>query len=60
MRPIQLSWMATACSLSTGLGLETEGKEVLFSKLPVWDESKVKTFPMVRVRDLQNRTSAVL
>jgi len=43
--------MATARSLSTGLGLETEGKEVPFSELPEWDESKVKTLPMVRVRD---------
>jgi len=42
-------WMAPARSLSTGLGLETEGKELPLSELPEWDETKVKTFPMVRL-----------
>jgi hypothetical protein len=42
-------WMGPARSLSTGLGLETEGRELPLSELPEWDESKVKTFPMVRV-----------
>ena len=40
-------WMAPARSRSTGLGLEMEGKELPLNELPEWDESKVKTFPMV-------------
>lgn len=40
-------WMAPARSKSTGLGIETEGKELALSELPEWEESKIKTFPMV-------------
>lgn len=41
-------WMATAHAKSTGLGMETEGLETPFDELPPWDESKVKTHPIVR------------
>lgn len=40
-------WMAPARSRSTGLGLETEGKELALSELPEWEESKIKIFPML-------------
>lgn len=40
-------WMAPAASRSTGLGLETEGKELTMDELPEWTEDKVKIFPMV-------------
>jgi hypothetical protein len=40
-------WMKDAASNSVGLGLESEGKELPAEKLPEWDESKVKRYPMV-------------
>ncbi|KZS93511.1 Clavaminate synthase-like protein [Sistotremastrum niveocremeum HHB9708] len=40
-------WMAPAHALSTGLGIESEGLEVPLNELPAWEESKVKTFPML-------------
>jgi hypothetical protein len=55
-------WMATAQSNSTGtlstfcqpgshiklsgLGLESDGKEVALNELPPWEESKIKVFPV--------------
>lgn len=40
-------WMATAHAMPNGLGMETEGLEVPLSKLPPWEESKVKVYPIV-------------
>ncbi|KAI6133682.1 Clavaminate synthase-like protein [Pisolithus croceorrhizus] len=40
-------WMAPARAMPTGLGIETEGLELPLNELPPWEESKVKTFPMV-------------
>ena len=40
-------WMAPARALPTGLGIETDGLELPMSELPDWEESKVKTFPVV-------------
>ena len=40
-------WMAPARALPTGLGIESEGLELPLNELPEWDESKIKTFPMV-------------
>lgn len=40
--------MAPAHALSTGLGIVSEGLELPLNELPAWDESKIKTFPMVR------------
>ncbi|KAF8323761.1 Clavaminate synthase-like protein [Clavulina sp. PMI_390] len=40
-------WMAPARSNSLGLGIETEGKELALSELPEWEESKIKTFPIL-------------
>ncbi|KAF8131576.1 Clavaminate synthase-like protein [Boletus edulis] len=40
-------WMAPARAMPTGLGIETEGLELSMAELPDWEESKVKTFPMV-------------
>jgi hypothetical protein len=41
-------WMATARALPTGLGIESEGRETPLTDLPPWQESKIKTFPVVR------------
>jgi xanthine dioxygenase len=40
-------WMASAHSNSTGLGIESEGLELPYSDLPSWEESKVKTLPVL-------------
>ena len=41
-------WMAPAAAHSTGLAIESEGKELPLSELPPWSEEKVKVFPVVR------------
>ncbi|KAG8219337.1 hypothetical protein J3R82DRAFT_220 [Butyriboletus roseoflavus] len=40
-------WMAPSRALPTGLGIETEGLELPMGELPDWEESKIKTFPML-------------
>ncbi|KAF8552327.1 hypothetical protein OG21DRAFT_151502 [Imleria badia] len=40
-------WMAPARALPTGLGIENEGLETPTGELPAWEESKIKTFPML-------------
>lgn len=40
-------WMAPARAMPTGLGIENEGLELPMAELPDWEESKVKTFPVV-------------
>ncbi|KAL4067233.1 hypothetical protein V8B97DRAFT_937829 [Scleroderma yunnanense] len=40
-------WMAPARAIPTGLGIETEGLELPLEDLPQWEESKIKTLPMV-------------
>lgn len=40
-------WMSGARSLSTGLGLHTEGRELPQSELPPVDPAKIKIMPMV-------------
>ena len=40
-------WMAPARALPTGLGIESDGLELPAADLPEWDESKIKTFPVV-------------
>lgn len=40
-------WMSSAKALSTGLGLESEDLEIPLDQLPVWEEDKIKTFPML-------------
>ncbi|GAA5840722.1 hypothetical protein JCM5353_005744 [Sporobolomyces roseus] len=40
-------WMGPAASRSTGLGLESEGKEMPLLELPEWKEELVKTLPLV-------------
>lgn len=40
-------WMAPARAMPTGLGIETEGLELPLNDLPPWEESKIKTFPML-------------
>jgi len=59
-------WMAPARALSNGLGIVSEGLEVPTGELPDWEESKVKTFPLVsrctleRERSPTNTTFAVV
>ena len=45
--PHTFVWMAPARALPTGLGIENDGLESPIAELPDWEESKVKTFPMV-------------
>jgi len=40
-------WMAPAKALPTGLGIVSEGHELLLEELPDWEESKIKVFPML-------------
>ncbi|KAG8936207.1 hypothetical protein FRC02_003907 [Tulasnella sp. 418] len=40
-------WMAPSHALSTGLGIETEDLELPLEELPAWEESKIKTFPVL-------------
>lgn len=41
-------WMSPAAAHSTGLKIETEGKELPLDQLPPWSEDKVHVFPVVR------------
>ena len=41
-------WMAPARALSTGLGIISDGLEMPLDELPEWEESKIKTYPVVR------------
>jgi alpha-ketoglutarate-dependent taurine dioxygenase len=40
-------WMAPAHAMSTGLGIEVEGLELPLNELPEWEESKLKTLPVL-------------
>jgi hypothetical protein len=40
-------WMAPARALATGLGITSDGLEMPLNELPEWEESKVKTYPVV-------------
>jgi alpha-ketoglutarate-dependent taurine dioxygenase len=39
-------WMSAARSRSTGLGLESEGRELPLDELPPFEDSKIQTLPM--------------
>ncbi|KAI0297594.1 hypothetical protein B0F90DRAFT_1738410 [Multifurca ochricompacta] len=39
-------WMAPAAAHSTGLAIETEGKEHALDELPPWTEDRIKVFPV--------------
>lgn len=55
-------WMKDAASNSVGLGLESEGKELPADKLPEWENSKIKKYPMVStiIKPFLMRTSTHL
>ena len=40
-------WMSPAAAHSTGLAIESEGKELPLGELPPWTEDKVKVYPAV-------------
>jgi hypothetical protein len=40
-------WMSKSHALPTGLGIENEGLELELDQLPEWEESKIKTYPIV-------------
>ena len=40
--------MSKAHALPTGLGIESECLELGEDELPEWEESKIKTYPIVR------------
>ena len=46
--PHPFEWMKPAAAHSTGLTIESEGKEVPFNELPTWTEDKIKVLPVVR------------
>jgi hypothetical protein len=46
--PHPYEWMTPAAAHSTGLKIESEGKEVPLNELTPWSEDKVKVFPVVR------------
>ncbi|KAH9020427.1 Clavaminate synthase-like protein [Lactarius hengduanensis] len=39
-------WMGPAAAHSTGLAIESEGKELPLDQLPPWTEDKIKVFPV--------------
>jgi len=41
--------MSKAHALPTGLGIENEGLELPLEELPEWEESKIKTYPIVSI-----------
>ena len=43
-------WMAPSRALATGLGIVSDGLEMDLNELPEWEESKVKTYPVVSHR----------
>ncbi|KAI0066685.1 Clavaminate synthase-like protein [Artomyces pyxidatus] len=45
--PHAYEWMSTAGAMTTGLGLETEGKEKPLSELADWKEEDVKVYPVL-------------
>jgi alpha-ketoglutarate-dependent taurine dioxygenase len=53
-------WMKRARALSNGLGLLTEGRELLPDELPSFDVEKVTTLPLVWVNPLTGRRSLQL
>ena len=40
-------WMSPSKALATGLGIVSDGLEMDLNELPEWEESKVKTYPVV-------------
>jgi xanthine dioxygenase len=40
--------MSPAAAHSTGLAIESEGKELPLEELPPWTEDKIKAFPVLR------------
>jgi len=53
-------WMRNARARSTGLGLESEGKELRRDELPSYDEDKIATLPLVWVNPLTGRRALQL
>ena len=45
--PHPFVWMSGARAKSTGLGLESEGRERPLDQLPPWDEAHIKVYPLV-------------
>ncbi|PBK93456.1 Clavaminate synthase-like protein [Armillaria gallica] len=45
--PLPYVWMAPAHAVSTGLGLESEGLEIPYDKLPSWEEAKRMVLPVL-------------
>ena len=46
--PHPFEWMKPAAAHSTGLTIESEGKEVPLNELPSWMEDRIKVLPVVR------------
>jgi xanthine dioxygenase len=50
--PHPFVWMPPAAAHSTGLAIESEGKELSLSELPPWAEDKIKVLPVVCAHSL--------
>jgi hypothetical protein len=48
--------MSKSHALPTGLGIENEGLELELDQLPEWEESKIKTYPIVSPRSPARNT----
>ena len=55
--PHPYDWMAPSRALSTGLGIVSDGLEMPLNELPEWEESKIKTLPVVRSKAVPFTTS---
>ena len=51
-------WMAPSRALATGLGIISDGLEMPLNELPEWEESKIKTYPVVS--SIEHAVCAVL
>ena len=47
--PHPYTWMSPSHAMPTGLGIEVEGLELPSDDLPPWEESKIKTLPIVSI-----------
>lgn len=58
--PLNSSWIASTKFTSDGSSIVTEGKEVPLDDLPPWEDSKLKTMPMVWYSPLDGTPSLMI
>jgi len=57
--PFPYMWIENCKGRPNGLGLETEGLEHKMDEMPEWEESKIKTYPMVWINPLGQKALQV-